>query len=168
MATHCSVLAWRIPRTGEPGGLPSMASHRVGHDWSDLAAAAAAAGIVAVMTVWLLVNFLLILGNLTVWGCEGEFLVAGNTHETLCKMLSVRHLEQFYSNTAEQGCSFLYEEMDIDTHADRVTGQPNSKSTSDWLPSQFSLSSCHCTIQFCILKNESATDSFLAWFGEHV
>ena len=32
MATHSSVLAWRIPRTGEPGGLPSMASHRVGHD----------------------------------------------------------------------------------------------------------------------------------------
>ena len=41
MATHSSVLAWRIPGTGELGGLPSMGSHRVGHDWSDLAAAAA-------------------------------------------------------------------------------------------------------------------------------
>ena len=41
MATHSSVLAWRIPGTEEPGGLPSMGSHRVGHDWSDLAAAAA-------------------------------------------------------------------------------------------------------------------------------
>ena len=40
MATHSSVLAWRIPGTGEPGGLPSMGSHRVRHDWSDLAAAA--------------------------------------------------------------------------------------------------------------------------------
>ena len=40
MATYSSVLAWRIPGTGEPGGLPSMGSHRVGHDWSDLAAAA--------------------------------------------------------------------------------------------------------------------------------
>ena len=39
MATHSSVLAWRIPGAGEPGGLPSMGSHRVGHDWSDLAAA---------------------------------------------------------------------------------------------------------------------------------
>ena len=38
MATHSSVLAWRIPGTGEPGGLPSMRLHRVGHDWSDLAA----------------------------------------------------------------------------------------------------------------------------------
>ena len=42
MATHSSVLAWRIPGMGEPGGLPSMESHRVGQDWSDLAAAAAA------------------------------------------------------------------------------------------------------------------------------
>ena len=42
MATHCSVLAWRIPGTGKPGGLPSMGSHRVGHDCRDLAAAAAA------------------------------------------------------------------------------------------------------------------------------
>ena len=42
MATHSSVLAWRIPGTGEPGRLPSRGSHRVGHDWSDLAAAAAA------------------------------------------------------------------------------------------------------------------------------
>ena len=41
MATHSSVLAWRIPGTGKPGGLPSLGSHRVGHDWSDLAAAAA-------------------------------------------------------------------------------------------------------------------------------
>ena len=39
MATHSSVLAWRIPGTGEPGGLPSMGSHKVGHDWSNLAAA---------------------------------------------------------------------------------------------------------------------------------
>ena len=42
MATHSSVLAWRIPVTGEPGGLLSMELHRVGHDCSDLAAVAAA------------------------------------------------------------------------------------------------------------------------------
>ena len=40
MATHSSILAWRIPGTEEPGGLLSMGSHRVGHDWSDLEAAA--------------------------------------------------------------------------------------------------------------------------------
>ena len=43
MATHSSVLAWRIPGMEERGGLPSKVSHRVGHDWRDLAAAAAAA-----------------------------------------------------------------------------------------------------------------------------
>ena len=42
MATYSSVLPWRIPEMGEPGGLPSMGSQRVGHDRSDLAAAAAA------------------------------------------------------------------------------------------------------------------------------
>ena len=40
MATHSSVLAWGVPGTAEPGGLLSMGSHRVGHDWSDLAAVA--------------------------------------------------------------------------------------------------------------------------------
>jgi len=58
MATHSSVLAWRIPGTGEPGGLPSMGSHRVGHDWRDLAAAAAATAVVTspfsflILLVW--------------------------------------------------------------------------------------------------------------------
>ena len=42
MATHSSILAWKIPGMGEPGGLPSMGSHKVGHDQSDLTAAAAA------------------------------------------------------------------------------------------------------------------------------
>ena len=39
IATHSSIHAWRLPGMGEPGGLPSMGLHRVGHDWSDLAAA---------------------------------------------------------------------------------------------------------------------------------
>ena len=47
MATRSSVLAWRIPGMAEPGGLPSMVSHRVGHDWGDLAAGAAAAAAAA-------------------------------------------------------------------------------------------------------------------------
>ena len=45
MATHSSVLAWRIPGTGEPGGLPSMGSHGVRHDSSDLAAVAVAVAV---------------------------------------------------------------------------------------------------------------------------
>ena len=61
MATHSSVLAWRIPGTGEPGGLPSMGSHRVGHDWSDLAAAASCP------------FFLVVNDGLTLWKSGKEF-----------------------------------------------------------------------------------------------
>ena len=43
---HSSILAWRIPGRGEPGGLPSVGSHRIGHDWCDLAAAAASPALV--------------------------------------------------------------------------------------------------------------------------
>ena len=59
MATHSSVLAWRIPGKGEPGGLLSMESHRVGHDWSDLVAAAATAG--SWNGVWHIISELLFL-----------------------------------------------------------------------------------------------------------
>ena len=47
MATHSSVLAWRIPGTGSPGRLPSVGSHRVGHDLSDLAAVVTAVYVLA-------------------------------------------------------------------------------------------------------------------------
>ena len=57
MATHSSDLAWRIPGTGEPGGLPSMGSHRVGHDWSDLASAAAHNKKVTTAFVWSFFTF---------------------------------------------------------------------------------------------------------------
>ena len=53
LTTHharSSVLAWRIPGMGDPGGLPSMGSHRVGHDWSDLAAAACPRGATSLLT----------------------------------------------------------------------------------------------------------------------
>ena len=52
MAPHSSVLAWWILWTEEPGGLPSMGSHRVGHDWSNLAAAAAANIYGSCMSPW--------------------------------------------------------------------------------------------------------------------
>ena len=62
MATHSSILAWRIPETGEPGGLPSMGLHRVGHDGSDLAAAeaAAAAAAAAAFPIYLTLIFRLL------------------------------------------------------------------------------------------------------------
>ena len=60
MATHTSVLPWRIPGTGKPGGLPSLGSHRVGHDWSDLAAAAVAACSHSLINVIFFINCFLI------------------------------------------------------------------------------------------------------------
>ena len=53
MATHSSILAWRIPGTEEPSWLPSMGSHRFGHDWNDLAAAAAGLLIIRTSTLFL-------------------------------------------------------------------------------------------------------------------
>jgi len=56
MATHSSVLAWRIPGTEEPGRLQSMGSHRVGHDWSNLAAVAASCSLKVQMLMCFLAN----------------------------------------------------------------------------------------------------------------
>ena len=80
MATHSSILAWRIPGTGEPHGLPSVGSHRVGHDWSDLAAAVAA-----------------------VWACFGFFFLwldtltskfeSRSTHDYSCMGVRAMHTQ---------------------------------------------------------------------------
>ena len=84
MATHSSVLAWRIPGTGEPGGLPSMGLHSVGHDWSDLAARQ--------------VRDLLFLLLLQISACLLLPLVFGiNTISTWvinCNIKSIRHVRQ--------------------------------------------------------------------------
>ena len=85
MATHSSVLAWRIPGTGEPGGLPSMGSHRVGHDWSDSAAAclscvlsclrfASVSWICRFMHAWVLSHFsrVQLCGSLWTVACQGS------------------------------------------------------------------------------------------------
>ena len=77
MATHSSVLAWRIPGTGEPGGLLSMGSHRVIHDWSDLAAAAAAAGGSSPKNCWVK------------WTVSTTATSGGHAFSTLCCVLAV-------------------------------------------------------------------------------
>ena len=58
MVTHSSVLAWRIPGTAEPGGLPSMGSHRVRHDWSDLAVAVSCDWTTTILTLREKITFL--------------------------------------------------------------------------------------------------------------
>ena len=76
MATHSSVLAWRTPGAGEPGGLPSMGSHRVRHDWSDLAAAAAATDLVSpfyLPVIFSLKNCIHLLGlSCNWWQCRSS------------------------------------------------------------------------------------------------
>ena len=67
MATHSSVLAWRIPGTREPGGLLSMGSHRVGHDWSDLAVAVAVVADMITSRLIPLIN--IIIYNMTIPKC---------------------------------------------------------------------------------------------------
>ena len=74
MATHSSVLAWRIPGTGEPGGLPSMGLSRVGHEWSDLAAAAAETNEILLFYWWIILYFFVVV---THWLAERQGKKAG-------------------------------------------------------------------------------------------
>ena len=79
MATHSSVLAWNIPGMAEPGGLPSMGSHRVGHDWSDLAVAAVAAA-AARCLVHLDCGLMIKSRWLEEWAQRGQWLVDFEVH----------------------------------------------------------------------------------------
>ena len=68
MATHSTILAWRIPGTGELGGLPSMESHRVGHDWSDLATVSSAKPTpLRIWDLWAISKHLSVAGSVCFW-----------------------------------------------------------------------------------------------------
>ena len=80
MAVHPSILAWRIPGMGEPGGLPSMGSHRVRHDWSNLAAAAAADSMLKSRDITLPIKVCLVKAMVfpvVIYGCESWILNKG-------------------------------------------------------------------------------------------
>ena len=81
MATHSSVLAWRIPGTGKPGGLLSMGSHRVRHDWSDLAAAAIFCHVYFLLIFFL--NHLRVVADTVILYFEILYLRTSNTLITL-------------------------------------------------------------------------------------
>ena len=95
MAAHSSVLAWRIPGTGEPGGLLSVGSHRVGHDWSDLAAAAAA----AVLTHLLLVILIFIT-------CSRYCLPGFSTQIGFFSLVIYKYFVEWYCDTTLITCPF--------------------------------------------------------------
>ena len=94
MAPHSSVLAWRIPGMVEPDGLPSMGSHRVGQDWSDLAAAAAAL-LVAMLPKARLTSHSMISGSrwvITPWwlcGLWRSFLYSSSVYSRHLFLISV-------------------------------------------------------------------------------
>ena len=92
MATHSSVLAWRIPGAGEPSGLPSMGSHRVGHDWSDLAAARRRILLTSVPKTWVpKVQFKLLTP-------QGESLSLCNPPSHLCPSLQTQSQPDCFSS----------------------------------------------------------------------
>ena len=84
MATHLSVLAWRIPGMGEPGGLPSMGSHRVGHDWSDLAVAVA-----VFYGAWMKLRKFLISCNLSLVMLKRAFPDCQNQQPNSCRIRKI-------------------------------------------------------------------------------
>ena len=86
MATHSSILAWRIPGTEEPRGLPSMGSHRVRHDWSNLAAAAAATYINYVPSTVLNTCINLFSPHNILWGVFNENLFLFYSHKRLSNL----------------------------------------------------------------------------------
>ena len=111
MATHSSVLAWRVPGTGEPGGLPSMGLHRVGHDWGNLAA--------AVMMPFEKQNFLknlmmssvtcfLLLLMLLVSYLRNHCLIQHHKDLFLCFLLRVFYFSSYIYVYDQFGVSFMY------------------------------------------------------------
>ena len=91
IATHSSVLAWRIPGMGEPGGLPSVGSQRVRHNWSDLAAAAAAASTVYAITLQHFQHCLILSLSMTISIC-------------VCRYI---HMVGFLQNSSESSFMFV-------------------------------------------------------------
>ena len=122
MAIHSSILAWRIPGTGEPGGLPSMGSHRVGHDWSDLAAA-----------VWTFfgIALLLIAMQTDLLQCCGHCWVFQICWHIECSTLTASYfrIESDGLCLAAQLCLTLCDPIDCSPPASSVHGDSSGKNT---------------------------------------
>ena len=164
MATHSSVLAWRIPGMGEPGGLPSMGSHRVRHDWSDLAAAAVACtvschlqtvrALLLFLSGFLLFLFLLLLLWLKLPKLCWIVVVRMGTHVLF---MTLEFLDMYYRESNGTPLQYSCLENPMDGGAWVTTAHGVTKSRT-WL-SNFTF-----TFHFHALEKEMAThSSVLAW-----
>ena len=144
MATHSSVLAWRIPGTGESGGLPSLGSHRVGHDWSDLTAAAAQPSISARRKQWHPTPVLLP-GKSHGWrslvGCSPWGREESDMTERLHFHFSLSCIGEGNGNPLQ--CSCLENPRDGGAWWAAVYGVAQSRTRLKWLSSSSSSSVCH-------------------------
>jgi len=107
MATHSSVLAWRIPGTGEPGGLLSLRLHRVRHDWSKLAAAAAVG---MVLSAWdMRKNFFqhLVSGQYIYFELITEILVHVSREFISCRQIFLS-IKNFLKSKQNSGIDFSH------------------------------------------------------------
>ena len=128
MATHASIPAWRIPGTGEPSGLPSMGSHRVRHNWSDLAAAAAAYGNLKV--------------NLKDCQKMGRFWWAGCLSNPRSLFRSTSPFPNT-SETGEQQAGLLYLKIVVNWEDDSLNNVPSNYSDTQRQSTKCKLPSSH-------------------------
>ena len=161
MAAHSSVLAWRIPGMEEPGGLPSIGSHRVRHDWSDLAAAAAAA--ISTWLPWVDITVILfspllffplnLYLTLPFWVSQVVLVVknspanAGDIRDTCSSLASGRSPEGGHGNPLQYSC--LENSMDKGAWWATVHGVAKSQTQLKWLGKQALPFYLHCLL--CIL-----------------
>ena len=132
MATNSSILAWRIPGMEEPGGLPSMGSHRVGHDWSDLATAAAAAAAAAKIKKYLKIFHVSVIIS----------VILNDTHHILGKLnSSLFHL--FVSFSVAPHSSTLARKIPWTEEPGRLQSMALLRVRHDWVTS-LSLSTFMC------------------------
>ena len=129
MATHSSVLAWRIPGTGKPGGLPSMGSHRVGDDWSNLAAAAAG----VIKSIFLISESLFRNLNISNWISVWVeswllFISAAKTHSSIISSL------HYHFSPPD---TYLLHDLSPEVHAEL------------WVGVTFVWSQIHCAAYLC-------------------
>ena len=153
MATHSSVLAWRIPGTAEPGGLPSMWLHRVGHDWSNLAAAAAAAFWLKCL-IYLHLKWLLL-------GLDLHFAIFFNTFHIFSVSLYLpsfvinKHVSVQFSHSAMSDSLQLHESQ----HTRPPCPSPTPGVHSDSRPS---IQWCHPAISASVIPFSSCPQSLPA------